>query len=75
MFIRVKDYNDNQSMIIINTDNIVKIKETYDNRYNTGGNIYILEMVSSNDKMGLSTIAIDRNDAYNLFNMIGINQQ
>ena len=75
MFIRVKDYNDNQSMIIINTDNIVKIKETYDNRYNTGGNIYILEMVSSNDKMGLSTIAIDRTDAYNLFNLIGINQQ
>lgn len=75
MFIRVKDYNDSQSMIILNTDNIVKIKETFDNRFNTGGNIYIIETVASNDKMGLSTIAIDRTDAYNLFNLIGINQQ
>ena len=75
MFIRVKDYNDSQSMIILNTDNIVKIKETFDNRFNTGGNIYIIETVASNDKMGLSTIAIDRSDAYNLFNLIGINQQ
>lgn len=75
MFIRVKDYNDSQSMIILNTDNIVKIKETFDNRFNTGGNIYIIETVASNDKMGLSTIAIDRTDAYNLFTLIGINQQ
>lgn len=75
MFIKVKDYNDSQSMIILNTDNIVKIKETFDNRFNTGGNIYIIETVASNDKMGLSTIAIDRTDAYNLFNLIGINQQ
>ena len=75
MFRRVKDYNDSQSMIILNTDNIVKIKETFDNRFNTGGNIYIIETVASNDKMGLSTIAIDRTDAYNLFNLIGINQQ
>ena len=75
MFIRVKDYNDMQSMIILNTDNIVKIKETFDNRFNTGGNIYIIETVASNDKMGLSTIAIDRTDAYNLFNVLGINQQ
>ncbi|MBP3808938.1 MAG: hypothetical protein ILA13_11205 [Eubacterium sp.] len=75
MFIRVKDYNDSQSMIILNTDNIVKIKETFDNRFNTGGNIYIIETVASNDKMGLSTIAIDRTDAYNLFNVLGINQQ
>ena len=75
MFIKVKDYNDSQSMIILNTDNIVKIKETFDNRFNTGGNIYIIETVASNDNMGLSTIAIDRTDAYNLFNLIGINQQ
>ena len=75
MFIRVKDYNDSQSMIILNTDNIVKIKETFDNRFNTGGNIYIIETVAINDKMGLSTIAIDRTDAYNLFNVLGINQQ
>ena len=75
MFIKVRDYNDGQNIIILNTDNIVKIKETFDNRFNTGGNIYIIETVASNDKMGLSTIAIDRTDAYNLFNVLGINQQ
>ncbi|SEQ57271.1 hypothetical protein SAMN02910369_02053 [Lachnospiraceae bacterium NE2001] len=72
MFIKVRDYNDGQNIIILNTDNIVKIKETFDNRFNTGGNIYIIETVASNDKMGLSTIAIDHSDAHYLFTQLGI---
>ena len=64
-----------QRITCASNEDIVKIKETFDNRFNTGGNIYIIETVASNDKMGLSTIAIDRTDAYNLFNVLGINQQ